>query len=176
MMAKNKQKESKKEVGRPSKYNPELCQSLINFFEIEPTTTQTMTITTKKGDVIEKEEEVANNIPFFSKWCKEVGINPDTMNEWVKIHPEFSDAYKKAKVLQTEFIMVNGLRNNYNPAFAIFTLKNVSKWRDEDEKNWSDKTELTGRDEGPIEVKYNREEMLNTIAELIKMGGIKNDK
>lgn len=140
-MTKKKAPEEKKKTGRPSAYKPEYCQAIIEFFSIDPYTTRKITITTKKGDTIEKKEEVANDIVFLDDFADKIGVSYETVRAWAADIPEFSVAYKKAKRLQEKFIMVNMLRGNYVAPGAIFTLKNVAKWRDEDDTNWTDRTE-----------------------------------
>jgi len=46
-------------------------------------------------------------------------------------YPDFSDAYKRAKELQKQILITNGLLGLYAPAFTIFTMKNICGWRDE---------------------------------------------
>lgn len=59
-----------------------------------------------------------------------IGVSRDTMHQWSKVHPEFSDAYSKAKDFQENYLLVNGLRGLINAPFAVFTAKNVLGWRE----------------------------------------------
>ena len=120
-----------KKRGRPSKYNLSFCDSLVCFFDISPYNIKDITITKPDGTTIEKTEREANDLPFFCDWCKLVGINQDTMHEWIKKHPKFSDAYKNANELREKILVVNALQGLYANAFAIFTAKNKFGWRDE---------------------------------------------
>ena len=106
-------------AGRPSKYDEKYCAGIVEFFD-RPKYSYN-----KKG---QKEPE---DIPFFSAYARSIGVCEDTMLEWVKIYPEFSEAYKVAKRLQKEFLITNGLAGLYNPTFAIFTAKNITDMRDE---------------------------------------------
>lgn len=54
--------------GRPSSYKPEYCQTLI--------------------------EHMASGLSFES-FAGKIGVDRDTLYEWTKVHPEFSDAKKK---------------------------------------------------------------------------------
>jgi hypothetical protein len=121
--------------GRPSKYRPEFVSLLIEFFDREPYEDKVVeTIRTKGGDLIEKRKEVPCDIPLFSTFAvKKVGVSHDTILEWCKVHPEFSEAYKKAKNLQESILVINAMRGNYEQPFSIFTSKNIMEWRDRHE-------------------------------------------
>lgn len=121
----------KRKVGRPTKYTPALAGHLIRYFDIEPHIEKDITVTYKDGTQVDKTITEAVDLPFFMNWCRAVGIHQDTMLEWVKKYPEFSEAYKIAKELQKQIIIINGLRGLYSQPFAIFTMKNISDWRDE---------------------------------------------
>ena len=132
-MPKKKRKtytEKQKKVGRPSKYDPKYCQQLIKFFDRKPCRTIEEHFYYKNGDEKVKEIEVANEIPFFSAFAREIKAHTDTLNEWTKKHKEFSVAYKQAKELQKEFLVQNGLRGLYNATAFIFTAKNITDMRD----------------------------------------------
>jgi len=136
----------KRKVGRPTRYKAIYAKQLIDFFDIDPVNWKDITITYKDGTTKDVSEEEANTLPLFSKFEKKIGISHQCLNEWKNKYKEFGDAYREAKRLQMEFIQVNGLRGNYNATFAIFTMKNVSRWQDENSLNWVDKTEVTGKD------------------------------
>ncbi len=136
-------KKIKQSVGRPTKYDPSFCESLIDFFNIPPYTIKDMTIQKPDGTQIDKTEFEANDIPFFSKWCRKIGVNQETMVEWTKRYPDFSVAYNQAKELQCEILVTNGLRGTYATPFAIFTAKNILGWRDKSDVEHSGKVEGT---------------------------------
>lgn len=121
----------KRRGGAPTKYLPELCQNLLNFFDIEPIIYRDITITYKDGSTKEISEAEGVNLPFFTQWCRRVGISTETMYQWIKQYPQFSDAYKKAKECQEEILVVNALRGTYNNAFAIFYSKNKLGYKDD---------------------------------------------
>ncbi len=120
----------KKKVGRPSKYKPEYCKSLVNFFSIEPILYKDITITKADGTQIDKTETEAAPTPYFVDWQIKIDIDNTTMLEWVKKHPEFSRAYNRAKQLQEKFLMECGLKEVHGGFITALTLKNVSGWRD----------------------------------------------
>ena len=110
--------------GRPTKYKPEYCEAIINYFDIKPTVvTKTMT----------GPSEEANTLPTILKFSKLIGVNHETLIEWGKVNPEFSAAYNRAREMQKEFIIENALRNNYQGYFAGLMMKNMFGWRDKNE-------------------------------------------
>lgn len=108
----------KTKPGRPSEYDSKYCQEILKYFGVKPYETN------------ERGREVAADLPTLAGFASKIGVHRDTLHQWTKDHPEFSDAYKKAKDLQENFIVVNGNRGLINTAFAIFTAKNVLGWRD----------------------------------------------
>lgn len=135
----------KRSKGRPTSYKPEYCQEIIDFFSCRP---YEVTKDFKHG-----RQEIPNELPTMIKFAMKIGVDTDTLVQWSHHQEDFTVAYKKAKKLQEQFISENAIRNNYNAAFAIFMLKNISKWRDEEDKSWSDKTELTGENGEPLQIK-----------------------
>ena len=108
-----KAKKQKHPGGRPTKYKASYCQAIVEYFEREA-------------------EKV--RVPFLSAWARNVaGVCEDTAIEWTKKHEEFSEAYKKAKDIQKEVLILGGLTGRFNPTFAIFTAKNLTDMRDKHE-------------------------------------------
>lgn len=127
----------KKGRGRPSKYDPALCEQIITWFNIDP------------YEVV-KDRKVANPLPTFEKFAHSIGVHVDTLHEWKSAHPEFSEAYKKAQQLQMDFWRTNSLLGLFPPAFACFCGKNMFGWQDKQEV----KTEMTGKDGGPVRLEW----------------------
>lgn len=116
--------------GRPSKYKHEYCEQLIEYFSVEPYREVLKKIVTKQGDVIEVPENEANDMPTLAGFAISIGVHRDTLLEWSKEYPEFSGAYKRAIDFQENFLVTNGNKGLINPAFGIFTAKNILKWKD----------------------------------------------
>ena len=131
--------------GRPSKYKPEYCSQIIAFFDIPLSERVLKSHTTGKNEY-EKDEYIdkPNPVPFFSKFARVIGVHVDTLNEWCKVYPEFSEAYNTCKDIQKEFLIGNGLSGLYPPASFIFTAKNITDMRDSQEVKHSG--ELTYRE------------------------------
>ena len=109
--------ENKNPNGRPSKYKEEYCQQLLDYFSIEHF----------------KENGKGEEFPMFIGFARSLKVNIDTLHEWRKVHPSFSEAYKTAKSFQEHMLVNNSLLNRYNPYFAQFILKNGHGYRDKQE-------------------------------------------
>lgn len=146
--------ETKKQIGRPTKYQPEYTQKIVDFFSPPHFAIKDMTITKADGTQIDKTEMEAFPPVFLSDFARSIGVPlpsyRNTFAYWAEKFPEFSHALKEAKELEIERIRVNASMGLYNAAFSIFTMKNIAGWRDKTE------TEHTGTIEVTQEEKYAR--------------------
>lgn len=107
--------EKKRRVGRPTKYKSTYPAMLI--------------------------EHMQQGFSFESFGASPVGVAKDTLYEWVKRHPEFADAKKKAEIESLHFweqIGIDGAKGvykNFNAASWIFNMKNRFKWTDRTEQS-----------------------------------------
>lgn len=129
-----------KPVGRPTEYKEKYCQMIIDFFanhelQRERVKTSGLDITTT--------ELVTNPYPTINDFAKKIDVNYVSLRRWVETHPEFSDAYKRAKELQHEIIIKGALIGAYNATFSIFAMKNIAGWRDKTEVEHSGSIELS---------------------------------
>jgi hypothetical protein len=132
--------------GRPTIFKEEYCEQIIKYFDIEPYEIKKIEKTNRDGTKEEKFIELVSDLPLFSKFAVKIGVHRETLLNWCKKYPEFLDAYKKAKELQRNILITNGLRGNYQTAFAIFTAKNVTDLRDKQEIEHSGGMSLTLED------------------------------
>jgi len=114
--------------GRPTDYRPEYCERVIEYG--------------KEG--MSKAE-----------MCLNLDINRSTMTLWEEVHPEFSAAIKEAIYYSQAWWEMRGRKatfnsEGFNATSYIFNMKNRFK------EDWSDtsKQELTGKDGGPLGVKF----------------------
>ena len=119
------------ESGQPTKYKPEYCQQLIDYFSIEPLEIiREQEITgTEGGKYVSR--RLPQRFPWFEGFARSIGVHRNTLKNWCAEYPEFAEAYDTAKDLQREFIVDVALSGAAPPSFAIFTMKNVCGWRDE---------------------------------------------
>ena len=122
------EKPSTRPIGRPTKYKPEYCEMLI--------------------------EHMSGGLSFES-FAGVINVNQDTLHEWVKVWPEFSEAKKLAFAkcqLWWEKVGISGLwstkDSSFNTGVYCFNMKNRFKW--------TDKVEVSGGDETtkPISLAY----------------------
>lgn len=126
-------KPKKRPVGRPSDYRPEYAQALLEYFSEKPY----KTISVMNGLGIEVDKVVATDFKSLAGFAIEIGVARSTISLWAVEknedgnlkHPEFSEAYARAKDFQENFLVVNANKNLINPRFAEFTAKNVINWR-----------------------------------------------
>ena len=120
-------------AGRPTKYKPEYCQAIIDWFSGETTRTGIKTITTAKGTVIQEETILPEKLPLFERFAQSIGVCVDTLDEWQNRHRKFSEAYTRAKQIQKAFLNENSLMGLYESKYAIFLAKNITDMRDRTE-------------------------------------------
>lgn len=117
--------------GQPTKYKPEYCQQLIDYFSIDPTKiTEDETVSSVDGDKLIA-RRMPQRMPWLEGFARKIGVHRNTLRDWCDLHPEFAEAYETAKDLQREFIVDVALSGAAPASFAIFTMKNVCGWRDE---------------------------------------------
>jgi hypothetical protein len=112
-------------AGRPTKYNPAMCQTAIESGRIGKT---------------------------LVGMADDLDINRETLNEWMKIHPEFSSAVKEGLRRSQAWweeqgrLATFGGVDGFNATSYIFQMKN--RFRAE----WNDtvKSEHSGPDGGAI--------------------------
>lgn len=131
-----KSKPKKNKVGRPSKYKPEYCQAIIDFFDVEPYEEREIEHMDKRGNVTWVDiKRMANPLPTLRNFAKHIGCGVSTLMDWVdpkhaSYHPEFSEAYKRAKRIRKWFLVENGLNGCHNPLYAKFVAVNMTDMSD----------------------------------------------
>lgn len=103
--------------GRPSKYKEEYCQTIREYFA---------------KPVLDKDGKL-NTPPTLYGFASQTKVCHDTLHEWAKNHPNFSEAMKECKATQSQFIIDATFTGKSNPAFSIFMMKNICGWRDKTE-------------------------------------------
>lgn len=113
--------------GRPSNYKPEFCEQIIKFC------TKDLTEINTEGKV------VATQLPTLKMFAISVGVTGETLIEWAKEKPQFSESYSKAKELCENHLIQNALQGRYKENFAKFVAMNYSNMKDKSETDITSK-------------------------------------
>src|SRR4030065_1295478 len=93
-------------IGRPTKYLPDIIYPKIEEYISSCGREQT-------------------SLPTVEGLALHLNVNPDTLFEWAKKYPEFSESIKKILSLQKKQLIDDGMYGgkDVNAAMAIFLLK-----------------------------------------------------
>ena len=123
-----KKKEGKHAGGRPTKYRPEYCQKIVEFFDVAHCEDKLVARVTGKNDYEKNEyKEIANAPRFFSAFARSINVETSSLKEWAKTYPEFSKALTRAKELQVEMFYSNASKSLYNPHFVAYMFGQFKK-------------------------------------------------
>ena len=116
--------------GRPTKYKPEYCQQLIAYMTQEPWEEVEVTHTNRKGETWTETKLRPRPIRFLTVFAHEIGVTRDTLAEWYRVHPEFSDAYTRAREMQAEHLLQCGFMGLSDPTMTKFAAVNLTDLSD----------------------------------------------
>lgn len=116
--------------GQPTKYRQEYNEEALKYFDIDAYYETPVTTTTKDGQVVEKMKLIANDFPNIAGLARRLKVDRETLYEWAKVHPEFSNTLNKCRSMEADILVTNGLKGLYSQPFAIMAAKNIIGWRD----------------------------------------------
>lgn len=129
-----KEKKPRKEpFGRPTKYDPKYCQELLEFFDRPPYEVKTKKIITKKGDVMEIEYEAPSDLPTMEGFARKIGVDRATLFRWEQEYPDFCNTATRARAMQYDILVTNGLKGHYEKTVTVFVAKNLTDLKDKKE-------------------------------------------
>ena len=111
-------------TGRPPKYKKEYCEGIIEYC---------------RG--------CDGEYRTLEGYADAIGVCVDTLHEWRKQHPEFSEAYNRAKNAQKAILIEGGLTGRFNTQFAKFVAINCHGMSEKQDLN------IGGQDDNNLEVK-----------------------
>lgn len=132
-------------AGRPTKYDPKYAEEMVDYFENAPLFTEEWRVNPKTGE--EYKVKLAARCPTIIRFAIKINVSHDSIVEWEKTYPEFSVAYKKAKLLQEEWLMNAAGMGFFVPSMGIMALKANHGWRD------NQSVEMSGAGGDPLTVK-----------------------
>lgn len=143
-------KKKKHPGGRPSKYRPEFCNKLIEFFDVEPFRKIELPHYQKDGVTLRWMDYkiIPNRMPTLLKFARSIGVGYRTVYDWMdekhsSYHQEFSQAFTIAKQLRKDFLNDLGLSGLTPPASFKFIAINVTDMIDEKVVDDKSKNRLT---------------------------------
>lgn len=142
ILQKKKLDKSKAKSPRPTKskgpgvslYDPKYCLDIIEYFDVKPYTVVTKNVRTSTG-VAEMTVKEPSDPAHFAGFARLVRVHRGTLNDWVKSHPEFAEAYKICKEIQEDYLYTNGMLGLIKEGFAKFTAQNVLGWREKSDQD-----------------------------------------
>lgn len=113
-------------MGRPSSYDPAYCERVI---------------------------ELGNQGASVAEMAHEIGVVKQTLYDWAEAHPEFLDAFTRARLASQVWWEREGKANLKTSGYqsAMWSRSMAARFPED----WREVkgTELTGKDGGPVSVK-----------------------
>jgi hypothetical protein len=109
-------KEKLREMGRPTKYDPKYCEEIIEYFDKK----------LFKEASFGKNPEL-NDFPTIEYYAAKIrGVTRQTLINWTKEHPDFLEAFNRAKDLQQALLLQGGISRAYDSGFSRFIMNSIS--------------------------------------------------
>lgn len=113
-------------LGRPTKYQEKYCQELI--------------------------EHMSEGLSFDT-FAGRISVNPDSLYEWVKKYPKFSEAKKIATAKRNLLVELAYVKSTLEPGKYKYNTAQLIYWT-KNTLGWSDRVEHTGDEAKPITLNY----------------------
>lgn len=122
-------------LGRPTLYREEYAAALVQFFDAEPFTE--VQVPQPNGSV--RLQRMATDPPMLSTFARTIGVSRSTLDNWATAlkddgtprHPEFFEAYARAREMQEALLARGGVLGLYDPRFLAMAMKNLCGWQDQ---------------------------------------------
>lgn len=134
-----KYSENIRPFGRPSKYNKDYCQQLIDYFSVK--VVERIEDRTAGGGTHTHFE--VERVPSIQGFAAQIGVHVDTLYEWAQTkfpeghkragklrHPEFSDAFTRAQSIEAKIMFEYGIAGHLNPALTAMYWTNKLNYKD----------------------------------------------
>ena len=97
-------------IGRPTLYDANILQKVNDYLQ-------------SCTDIDEKDNRrIRVNLPKVEGLARYLSVSKDTLYEWAKRHPDFSDALREIKNEQYCRLIDEGLASRYNPTIVKLML------------------------------------------------------
>lgn len=104
--------------GRPPIYSQEILDKAWEYIDIceDDEIQQTIGMSAKGTELFKN--KVIVKLPTKGGLARYLGVNRDTLYQWSKDHPEFSDIMESLGAKQEDELINKGLSGDYNPTIA----------------------------------------------------------
>ncbi|MCA8037085.1 DNA-packaging protein [Burkholderia arboris] len=129
--------------GQPTAYRPEYCDRILEFFDIDVERVEEVEVPIGNGKTAMEKKVVVNRYPTMERFAAIIGVTRETLHTWATAlapdkkslrHPEFSDAYARARDLGNALLIEGGMAGTWNPSFAGLAAMNIAGWRTKGEE------------------------------------------
>ncbi len=150
-------------VGRPTKYKAEYAQALVDYFKKSIRAYERVLIDNGEGRT--RTEIIPEYFPTFQEFAAvHCDVSVDTLIEWAKaknaagqlIHPEFSEAYARARDLQAAILIKGSLVDAFKGNFAGLAAKNLIGWADKIESTVTEVSGMTAQAKAELDAVYQK--------------------
>ena len=122
--------------GAPTKYEDKFVGDLISYFDVESYV------------VDEDGRKTVSKFPTMARFALNCGVHVSTLHDWATqkgedgelLKPDFSEAYKKAKLYQEAYLYECGLAGAIDKTFGIWATKTILGHREPEKEVNSDDT------------------------------------
>lgn len=121
----------------PTQYDKKYCTELVEYFErmaVAETREALPIVTDQEGEKtsFRKTEvrRICAELPTIEGFAVLVKIPSTTIKSWTKQHPEFAEAFQRAKDIQRQLLVDRGLTRQYDPQAFAFVAKNITDMHD----------------------------------------------
>lgn len=124
-------------AGRPTKYRKEYCKKLIEYFQRPEREIYYKRTYFQNGQVKTEEPitDVPTEFPTFQGFANFIDVDVGVLLDWCKRHPEFNQAYARAKQLQEAVWLRESMAGRYNAQFSKFFGVNCLGYKDKVEQD-----------------------------------------
>ena len=130
--------EEKAKSGRPSGYDYEKMEKLVETYLAENAEDTYKEVKDSNGKVIKT--ILKAKIPSIKRFSQFCGIPRTTLNDWAVAYKDFSELLDRIKKEQEARLVEKGLTGEYNPVMAKFILSARHEYREKTDTTSNGKT------------------------------------